>query len=87
MHVTHLSLGATVAVGGPLVVRLALSLASLDAISTSAGQEHPLLTTPFDSISTLQREAESLATVWNITGPICRLREGIVKAFSSTTKP
>jgi hypothetical protein len=89
MHVTHLGLGTTVAIVGSLAVRLALGLASLDAISTSARQEHTLLTIPFDSIFTLQREVKRLAAVWHIADSIGRLRE-VVSAFwscfSSTTK-
>ena len=65
-----------------LGIRLALGLASLDADSTSAGQEHAFFAIPFDTIFTVQREVERLAAVWDIADSIGRLRE-VIGAFWS----
>ena len=52
-------------------IRLALGLASLDAHSTSAGQEHPLFAIPFDPVFTLQRfcgwcEEFAITVYWHV---------------------
>ena len=83
MHVAHFSLRATVAIVGSLTVRLTLGLASLDACSTSAGQEHPLLAIPFDDIFTFQREVKRLAAVGHIADSISRLREVVASSVHS----
>ena len=66
------------------------SLATLDAVSASFGQEHALGMIPFDSVFAFERNVESLGTFWDDTGAIGLLREVIWSAvgrFLRVVKP